>query len=170
MFNWSILQHVQYVYDFFFSFAPLPFHTNWSIKTSSTVEALYRNTHPEYLQYIYLVAPISLMVLNPIGFAFCEIQKRSHEQQPQQNKLHVVGMVLLQVLKNPIVFMVVIGIAAHFVLGPKIPEFMQEFVDGLANSFGGAALFYLGLSMVGQLKKLTRSTVVALILLITAKL
>lgn len=110
------------------------------------------------------------MVLNPIGFAFCEIQKRSHEQQPQQNKLHVVGMVLLQVLKNPIVFMVVIGIAAHFVLGPKIPEFMQEFVDGLANSFGGAALFYLGLSMVGQLKKLTRSTVVALILLITAKL
>ncbi|KAM9486243.1 lysosomal cholesterol signaling protein isoform 1-T2 [Clarias gariepinus] len=134
------------------------------------VEALYRNTHPEYLQYIYLVAPISLMVLNPIGFAFCEIQKRSHEQQPQQNKLHVVGMVLLQVLKNPIVFMVVIGIAAHFVLGPKIPEFMQEFVDGLANSFGGAALFYLGLSMVGQLKKLTRSTVVALILLITAKL
>ncbi|KAF5905844.1 integral membrane protein, partial [Clarias magur] len=134
------------------------------------VEALYRNTHPEYLQYIYLVAPISLMVLNPIGFAFCEIQKRSHEQRPQQNKLHVVGMVLLHVLKNPIVFMVVIGIAAHFVLGPKIPEFMQEFVDGLANSFGGAALFYLGLSMVGQLKKLTRSTVVALILLITAKL
>ncbi|XP_058248632.1 integral membrane protein GPR155 [Hemibagrus wyckioides] len=134
------------------------------------VEALYRNTHPEYLQYIYLVAPVSLMVLNPIGFAFCEVQKWRCEQRQQQSKLHVVGVVFIHVLKNPIVFMVIIGIAAHFTMGPEIPGFMQEFVDGLANSFGGAALFYLGLTMVGQLKKLTRSTVVALILLITAKL
>ncbi|XP_062862553.1 lysosomal cholesterol signaling protein [Trichomycterus rosablanca] len=134
------------------------------------VEALYRNTHPEYVQYIYLVAPISLMVLNPIGFAFCEVQKWQQENGQQQSKLHVVGVVFLHVLRNPIVFMVVVGIASHFVLGPKIPAFLQEFVDGLANSFGGAALFYLGLTMVGQLKKLTKSTVVALILLITAKL
>ncbi|KAJ8403341.1 hypothetical protein AAFF_G00351130 [Aldrovandia affinis] len=134
------------------------------------VEALYKNTHPEYLQYIYLVAPVSLMILNPIGFAFCEIQKWRDNQAQQQNKLQIVGVVALQVLKNPIVFMVVIGIISHFLLGQKIPTIMGEFVDGLANSFGGAALFYLGLSMVGQLRKLTRSTVVALILLITAKL
>ncbi|XP_042619105.1 integral membrane protein GPR155-like isoform X1 [Cyprinus carpio] len=134
------------------------------------VEALYRNTHPEYLQYIYLVAPVSLMVLNPLGFALCEVQKRRTGEPQQQSKLRVLGSVLLQVLKNPVVFMVVIGVISHFLLGQKIPPFMEEFVDGLANSFGGAALFYLGLTMVGQLKKLTRSTVVALILLITAKL
>ncbi|KAG1938901.1 integral membrane protein GPR155 [Pimephales promelas] len=134
------------------------------------VEALYRNTHPEYLQYIYLVAPVSLMVLNPLGFAFCEVQRWRNGELHQQSKLRVLGQVVLQVVKNPIVFMVVIGLISHFLLGQKIPPFMEEFVDGLANSFGGAALFYLGLSMVGQLKKLTRSTVVALILLITAKL
>ncbi|KAK7168610.1 hypothetical protein R3I93_004817 [Phoxinus phoxinus] len=134
------------------------------------VEALYRNTHPEYLQYIYLVAPVSLMVLNPLGFAFCEVQRWRNGELHQQSKLRVLGLVVLQVVKNPIVFMVVIGLISHFLLGQKIPPFMEEFVDGLANSFGGAALFYLGLSMVGQLKKLTRSTVVALILLITAKL
>uniref|UniRef100_A0A4W5P243 G protein-coupled receptor 155 n=1 Tax=Hucho hucho TaxID=62062 RepID=A0A4W5P243_9TELE len=134
------------------------------------VEALYKNTHPEYLQYIYLVAPVSLMLLNPIGFAFCEIQKWRDQRDRQQSKLQIVGVVILQVLKNPIVFMVVIGIIFHFILDQKIPAFMEQFVDGLANSFGGAALFYLGLSMVGQLGKLTRSTVVALILLITAKL
>lgn len=135
------------------------------------MEALYRNTYPEYLQYIYLVAPVSLMLLNPIGFAFCEIQKWKNEgNHPQRRKLHIVGLVLLQVLKNPIVFMVVIGIVAHFVLHQTIPAIMAEFVDGLANSFGGAALFYLGLSMVGQLGKLTRSTMVTLILLTTAKL
>ncbi|XP_076119907.1 lysosomal cholesterol signaling protein [Alosa pseudoharengus] len=135
------------------------------------VEALYRNTHPEYLQYIYLVAPVSLILLNPLGFALCEVQKwQSSREQPPGSKLLVVGTVALQVVRNPIVFMVVVGLAAHFLLGQRIPPFMEQFVDGLANSFGGAALFYLGLTMVGQMRKLTRSTVVALILLITAKL
>ncbi|XP_055764476.1 integral membrane protein GPR155-like isoform X4 [Salvelinus fontinalis] len=134
------------------------------------VDALYRNTYPEYLQYIYLVAPVSLMFLNPIGFAFCEVQKWKDHPERQQGKLQIIRVVLLQVLKNPIVFMVVVGIVSHFALGQRIPAVMEEFVDGLANSFGGAALFYLGLSMVGQVGKLTRSTGVALILLITAKL
>ncbi|XP_030614792.1 integral membrane protein GPR155 [Archocentrus centrarchus] len=134
------------------------------------VEALYQSTYPEYLQYIYLVAPVSLMFLNPIGFALCEIQKWKDQGNHQQSKAVIVGVVVLQVLKNPIVFMVVIGIIAHFVLHQTVPVFMAEFVDGLANAFGGAALFYLGLSMVGHLGKLTRSTVVTLILLITAKL
>ncbi len=110
------------------------------------------------------------MLLNPIGFAFCEIQKWKNQGTCQQSKLRIMGLVVLQVLKNPIVFMVVIGIIAHFLLHQTIPAFMSQFVDGLANSFGGAALFYLGLSMVGQLGKLTRSTVVTLILLTTAKL
>lgn len=44
--------------------------------------------------------------------------------------------------------MVLIGIIAHFALGQKIPAVLSEFIDGLANSFGGAALFYLGLTMV----------------------
>ncbi|XP_033965430.1 lysosomal cholesterol signaling protein [Pseudochaenichthys georgianus] len=134
------------------------------------VEALYKSTYPEYLQYIYLVAPVSLILLNPIGFAFCEIQKWKNEGNHQQRKILIVGLVVLQVLKNPIVFMVVIGIIGHFALHQTIPPFMASFLDGLANSFGGAALFYLGLSMVGQLGKLTRSSVVTLILLTTAKL
>lgn len=54
----------------------------------------------------------------------------------------------LQVLKNPVVFMVIVGIVAHFALGQQIPAVLSEFIDGLANSFGGAALFYLGLTMV----------------------
>lgn len=54
----------------------------------------------------------------------------------------------LQVLKNPVVFMVIVGIIAHFALGQRIPAVLSEFIDGLANSFGGAALFYLGLTMV----------------------
>lgn len=51
-------------------------------------------------------------------------------------------------LKNPVVFMVMVGILGHFALGQQIPAVLSEFIDGLANSFGGAALFYLGLTMV----------------------
>uniref|UniRef100_A0A8C1PAX0 G protein-coupled receptor 155b n=1 Tax=Cyprinus carpio TaxID=7962 RepID=A0A8C1PAX0_CYPCA len=134
------------------------------------VDALYRTSHPEYMQYIYLVAPVSLMLLNPVGFALCEIQRWRHTSDRNYSKLHVIFTVILQVLKNPIVFMVIVGILSHFLFGGRVPVLLGEFVDGLANSFGGAALFYLGLNMVGQMGKLTRSTGVSLILLITAKL
>ncbi|XP_067368982.1 lysosomal cholesterol signaling protein isoform X2 [Channa argus] len=134
------------------------------------VDALYQSTYPEYLQYIYLVAPVSLMLLNPIGFALCEVQRWRQASHPQHSTLGILGVVVLQVLKNPIVFMVIVGIISHFTLRQQIPAVLSEFIDGLANSFGGAALFYLGLTMVGQLRKLTRDTGVALILLITAKL
>uniref|UniRef100_A0A671TBX8 Integral membrane protein GPR155-like n=1 Tax=Sinocyclocheilus anshuiensis TaxID=1608454 RepID=A0A671TBX8_9TELE len=130
------------------------------------VDALYRTSHPEYMQYIYLVAPVSLMLLNPVGFALCEIQRWRHTNDRNYSKLHVI----FTVLKNPIVFMVIVGILSHFLFGGRVPVLLGEFVDGLANSFGGAALFYLGLNMVGQMGKLTRSTGVSLILLITAKL
>nr|KAF6450237.1 G protein-coupled receptor 155 [Molossus molossus] len=134
------------------------------------VEALYQTTYPEYLQYIYLVAPISLMMLNPIGFIFCEIQKWKDSQNASQNKVKIVGLGLLRVLQNPIVFMVFIGIAFNFILHQKVPEYMENFLDGLGNSFSGSALFYLGLTMVGKIKKLKKSAFVVLTLLITAKL
>ncbi len=64
----------------------------------SLVDALYRSTYPEYLQYIYLVAPVSLMLLNPIGFALCEVQKWRQASHCQHSTLGIVGVVVLQVL------------------------------------------------------------------------
>ncbi|CAK8697984.1 lysosomal cholesterol signaling protein-like isoform X2 [Clavelina lepadiformis] len=40
------------------------------------VKVLYGKNHPELLQYIYLLAPISLLMLNPIGFAILEVNKQ----------------------------------------------------------------------------------------------
>uniref|UniRef100_A0A2K6EXH7 G protein-coupled receptor 155 n=1 Tax=Propithecus coquereli TaxID=379532 RepID=A0A2K6EXH7_PROCO len=134
------------------------------------VEALYQTTYPEYLQYIYLVAPISLMMLNPIGFIFCEIQKWKDTQNASQNKAKIVGLGFLRVLQNPIVFMVFIGIAFNFILDRTVPVYIENFLDGLGNSFSGSALFYLGLTMVGKIRRLKKSAFVVLILLITAKL
>lgn len=134
------------------------------------VEALYQTTYPKYLQYIYLVAPVSLMMLNPLGFVLCEIQKWRENPVTSQGKVKIVGLALLRVFQNPIVFMVFIGIAFNFALGQKIPVYLENFLEGLASSFSGSALFYLGLTMVGQTSKLKKSSFVALLLLITAKL
>ena len=41
------------------------------------VRAIYSQTEPQFLQYIYLVAPISLLILNPIGFIMMDIHKAS---------------------------------------------------------------------------------------------
>lgn len=134
------------------------------------VEALYQTTYPKYLQYIYLVAPVSLMMLNPLGFVLCEIQKWRENPCTSQGKMKIIGLAFLRVFQNPIVFMVFIGIAFNFALGQKIPVYLENFLEGLASSFSGAALFYLGLTMVGQTSKLKKSSFVALLLLITAKL
>lgn len=40
-----------------------------------SVTALYSKLHPEYASYIYLLAPISLAILNPIGYVLMEISK-----------------------------------------------------------------------------------------------
>jgi len=37
--------------------------------------ALYKDVHPEYASYLYLMAPISLAILNPIGLVLMEISK-----------------------------------------------------------------------------------------------
>lgn len=110
------------------------------------------------------------MMLNPIGFIFCEIQKSKDTQNASQNKVKIVGLGFLRVLQNPIVFMVFVGIAFNFILDKKIPVYMENFLDGLANSFSGSALFYLGLTMVGKIKRLKKSAFVVLTVLITAKL
>lgn len=65
--------------------------------STPAVDALYRSTYPEYLQYIYLVAPVSLMLLNPIGFALCEVQRWKQTLQPQRSRLLILGVVVLQV-------------------------------------------------------------------------
>merc|ERR1719193_811098 len=39
------------------------------------LEAIYAESHPEFLEYIYLLAPVSLCILNPVGFFMLEFSK-----------------------------------------------------------------------------------------------
>ena len=48
--------------------------------------ALYKDIHPEYASYLYLMAPISLAILNPIGLILMEIAKISQNKNEQVNR------------------------------------------------------------------------------------
>ena len=112
-----------------------------------SVQALYEDTHPEYLKYIYLIAPISVVVLNPIGFVMLEIQKhREMETTPSEIKgqgscmpFSIGVHVIKGVVTNPIVFMTVIGIAGNFVFHRNIPDVLSD----ILNVFGKDCSLYI---------------------------
>lgn len=64
------------------------------------VLALYSKTHPDYPAYLYLMAPISLAILNPIAFVLMELGKRQEltatEVKPKRSESEEVAESNLQ--------------------------------------------------------------------------
>lgn len=110
------------------------------------VVALYKNIHPEYASYLYLMAPISLAILNPIGYVLMEISnlKKTAEQnllEPQQRtlpcpqvaeqgnvnapkhaKLWLIIKTIRSVFLNPILLMTALGVIVGFAFPQGLPE------------------------------------------------
>jgi predicted permease len=51
------------------------------------VNAIYSDTHPDYLHYIYLIAPISLVILNPIAFLLMEANEVLYKNRKLKESL-----------------------------------------------------------------------------------
>ncbi|KAJ8314204.1 hypothetical protein KUTeg_008765 [Tegillarca granosa] len=138
-----------------------------------SVQALYEKSHPEYLSYIYLIAPISLLFLNPIGFSLLEVQKRKNSLEEHgtthTGKCTMALHVIRGILCNPIVFMTFIGIAGNFLFQRQIPIVILSILNVLGDAFSASALFYLGLSLVGKVKGQVGIGLIVPLLLIGAK-
>lgn len=133
-----------------------------------SVVALYGKSHPEYAAYLYLMAPISLAILNPIGFILLEIGKRRTEEH--RNCKDIAWSILKGVILNPVLFMTVLGIAGNFVFKHSVPRLLAVVLEVLGNAFSASALFLLGLMMVGKLHKLKGTALVIPGILISIKL
>lgn len=138
------------------------------------VSALYSKVHPEYSAYIYLMAPISLAVLNPIAYVMMEIsnlQLRNKEQTtpvtspmrcPQveteapsrrkvlRGKCLVIIHTLKSIFLNPILLMTLLGVLGSVVFKNGLPVVMSSILRTLGNSFAATALFLLGVRMVSD--------------------
>lgn len=88
--------------------------------------------------YLYLMAPISLAILNPISFVLMEVGNRQRlenalsindSQDPERSnnraeKFKVVISVVKNIFFNPIIFMTILGILGNFIFGHKVPNYL----------------------------------------------
>ncbi|XP_045108843.1 integral membrane protein GPR155-like isoform X3 [Portunus trituberculatus] len=144
------------------------------------VAALYGKTHPEFASYLYLVAPISLVLLNPVGFVLMEIGKRrrraddssgsnSEGAAGQQAGCKLALFIAKDVFLNPIVLMTTLGIVGNFLFTHTLPTILEGILKVLGQSFSATALFLLGLRMVGKVQTLKGSGLVVPGILIATK-
>ncbi|XP_049954684.1 integral membrane protein GPR155 [Schistocerca serialis cubense] len=138
------------------------------------VAALYSNVHPEYASYLYLMAPISLAILNPIGFILMEIGRHnsttSSELFQQHSKIYLILSVARSIMCNPIVFMTIFGIIGNLIFDHHLPSIISGLLKVLGSAFTAVALFSLGLRMVGKMHTLNGSSLLVPGVLIAVKL
>ncbi|KAK9745312.1 Membrane transport protein [Popillia japonica] len=149
------------------------------------VVALYKNTHPEYASYLYLMAPISLAILNPISFVLMEIGRRRSNQNLSPISINsiesatstlngkrckLVISVSKSIFLNPIIFMTLLGIIGNLIFNHTVPVYLSEILKALGSAFSASALFLLGLRMVGKVHTLRGATLIIPGILIIVKL
>ncbi|CAH8551768.1 unnamed protein product [Schistosoma turkestanicum] len=144
---------------------------------------------PDLASYVYLFAPIQLIVLNPFAYFLLELErfKRTnnelkpliHSEDDDYDKRQLVNgknsttassssspsscgqcrqlsQVLFNVLKNPLIFMTLIGIIFNFILKHQLPVYIDGLLKVIADSFSATALFSLGYGMVGKMATITQ--------------
>lgn len=135
------------------------------------VNALYKKVHPEYAAYLYLMAPISLAILNPVGYILMEITQKTEQKAKiddgslpvcpaahQQSSEHCFfgekTMVIFKTFKsiffNPMILMTLLGVVGGVAFPDGLPEIVSGVLRVFGNSFSATALFLLGLKIVGQ--------------------
>ncbi len=132
--------------------------------------SLYGTSNPQFARYLYVLAPIQLVILNPIGLFLLEIHKFYRREERTQNLNHNYLTILLSVMKsiikNPIIFMTIIGIGWNLMFSHTIPAVLSPLLEVLSNSFSATALFLLGLNLVGKFKILNGSSIALMVPLI----
>ncbi|XP_053606460.1 lysosomal cholesterol signaling protein isoform X2 [Plodia interpunctella] len=142
------------------------------------INAIYKNTHPEYALYLYLMAPISLAILNPVAFVLMEINKQKEAAQAITDatrnkdvcKLKLLQQIVKGIAYNPVLVMTVLGIVGNIVFKHQLSIYIEGLLQVFGQSFSASALFLLGLRMVGQIHRLRGPALVLPCILIMVKL
>ena len=133
------------------------------------VQAIYGLSNPQFQDYVYLLAPISLVILNPIGIIFLEIGKQQ-DNATSSSRLTLIWNVFKSISTNPIIFMTIFGIFGNLIFGGTLPTIIDGFLTTLGNAFGASALFLLGLNMVSRTRQKPKGSVwIAPVILIITK-
>ena len=129
------------------------------------LQAVLGESHP-YVSYLYLVAPISLVILNPIGFIILEVNRVSEGKVSFCSSL---VRVLQGLLMNPILVMTLLGVFANLIFSGQPPRTLELLLTKLGAAFSAAAPFTLGLGMVGKFKHLRGGNLSTLLIMMIIK-
>uniref|UniRef100_T1HD39 Integral membrane protein GPR155 n=1 Tax=Rhodnius prolixus TaxID=13249 RepID=T1HD39_RHOPR len=129
------------------------------------VMSVYGKTHP-FVSYLYLLAPVSLVMLNPIGFVLMEIGRRKGQNA---SKLQLLLSTMTSIAANPVVLMTALGIAGNFIFHHHIPVALSAILNAFGSAFTATALFLLGLRMVGNVRNFRGEALLVPAILIAVK-
>ncbi|XP_070388334.1 lysosomal cholesterol signaling protein-like [Dermacentor albipictus] len=123
------------------------------------VESVFGRSHPEFAGYLYLVAPLSLVLFNPIGFFLAELQglrsQRRYtddaiETTPQKQSVarrlfKAAAWAVFKVLYHPHVLSSLLAIAVNIGRsGEQLPAPLAAILKLLGDAFAAPVLFLLG--------------------------
>ncbi|KAL0872024.1 hypothetical protein ABMA27_004461 [Loxostege sticticalis] len=146
------------------------------------INAIYERTHPEYALYLYLMAPISLAILNPIAFVLMEVNKQKEicqnaqlastdpSRKPELSKIKLLKQIFKGIAYNPVLVMTVLGIIGNIAFKHQLSIYIEGLLEVFGQAFSASALFLLGLRMVGQIHRLRGPALVLPFVLIMIKL
>ena len=139
-----------------------------------------------YQSYIYLVAPIQVALLNPIGFFYMEysLQKAKNVQSKTTVSFRrLLTKTFWNLIINPVINMTIIGLFINLIISKAIhgddsdydanrnlKDWIKKFLTLLGNAYNACALLYLGIRMVGKLKSFNGLLVMKLLLLCSTKM
>ena len=116
------------------------------------LQAVLGDGHP-YVSFLYLVAPVSLVVLNPVGFIILEANRKTDGER-QGGICRTLVVVLKGLVGNPIIVMTLLGIFTNLIFSGQPPSTLKLILNKLGAAFSATAPFTLGLALVGKLKHL----------------
>ena len=115
------------------------------------LSALYEKTHKDFIYCIYFLALVNVVLFLAVSLLMMEF---SHQRTRDETASF--GRTLFKTLKSvlltPVVLASIFGIAANKIFNHDLPRGLDEPLETLSNAFGAAALFYLGLSVVGKIR------------------
>lgn len=88
--------------------------------------SLYEKSHPDFPSYVWLLAPVSLVMLNPFGFILMEIGKRKGDGS---SKLKLASNVLSSIVTNPVVFMTALAIIGNLIFHHHLPVALYSLLN-----------------------------------------
>ncbi|XP_015781840.1 integral membrane protein GPR155 [Tetranychus urticae] len=118
------------------------------------LSSLYANSQPHFADYLYVIAPLQLLFINPCGLFLLELYKYrqsiANSSASPSNAFIIIGKVLKNTLTNPIVVMTIGGVIWNFTFGNTVPSMLNGLLQSFANAFSSTSLFLLGLNIVQE--------------------